>query len=88
MDFFTDFTREKTPQNNISSQNFSVENNYLLKAFSVKKQKFQPIMFILDIVDQGFYEIIFKLTDTIFLSLLFANDGNEQRTIFHSVCCY
>ena len=26
MDFFT---REKTPQNNFSSQNFSVENNYL-----------------------------------------------------------
>ena len=29
MDFFTRFTREKTPQNNFSSQNFSVENNYL-----------------------------------------------------------
>ena len=28
MDFFTRFTREKTPQNNFSSQNFSVENNY------------------------------------------------------------
>ena len=30
MDFFTCFTREKTPQNNFSSQNFSVENNYFL----------------------------------------------------------
>ena len=29
VDFFTRFTREKTPQNNFSSQNFSVENNYL-----------------------------------------------------------
>ena len=28
VDFFTRFTREKTPQNNFSSQNFSVENNY------------------------------------------------------------
>ena len=28
VDFFTHFTREKTPQNNFSSQNFSVENNY------------------------------------------------------------
>ena len=28
MDFFTRFTREKTPQNNFFSQNFSVENNY------------------------------------------------------------
>ena len=29
MEFFTDFTREKTPQNNFFRQNFSVENNYL-----------------------------------------------------------
>ena len=29
VDFFTCSTREKTPQNNFSSQNFSVENNYL-----------------------------------------------------------
>ena len=28
LNFFTHFTREKTPQNNFSSQNFSVENNY------------------------------------------------------------
>ena len=28
VDFFTSFTQEKTPQNNFSSQNFSVENNY------------------------------------------------------------
>ena len=28
VDFFTHFTREKTPQNNFSRQNFSVENNY------------------------------------------------------------
>ena len=28
VDFFTRFTRKKTPQNNFSSQNFSVENNY------------------------------------------------------------
>ena len=28
MDFFTRFTQEKTPQNNFSSQNFCVENNY------------------------------------------------------------
>ena len=27
--FSTRFTREKTPQNNFSSQNFSVENNYM-----------------------------------------------------------
>ena len=27
---FTRFTREKTPQNNFSHQNFSVENNYFL----------------------------------------------------------
>ena len=31
VDFFTHFTWEKTPQNNFSSQNFSVENNYLHK---------------------------------------------------------
>ena len=30
VDFFTRFTQEKTPQNNFSSQNFSVENNYFL----------------------------------------------------------
>ena len=30
VDFFTRFTREKTPQNNFSSQNFSVENNYFI----------------------------------------------------------
>ena len=30
MEFLTGFTREKTPQNNFSSQNFSVENNYSL----------------------------------------------------------
>ena len=29
VDFLTGCTREKTPQNNFSSQNFSVENNYL-----------------------------------------------------------
>ena len=29
MDCFTRFTQEKTPQNNFSRQNFSVENNYL-----------------------------------------------------------
>ena len=28
MDFFTRFTGEKTPQNNFSRQNLSVENNY------------------------------------------------------------
>ena len=28
VDFFTHFTHEKTPQNNFSCQNFSVENNY------------------------------------------------------------
>ena len=28
VDFFTRFTHEKTPQNNFSRQNFSVENNY------------------------------------------------------------
>ena len=28
VDFFTRFTHEKTPQNNFSCQNFSVENNY------------------------------------------------------------
>ena len=33
MDFFTRFTREKTPQNNFSSQNFSVENNYFPGVF-------------------------------------------------------
>ena len=30
VDFFTHSTQEKTPQNNFSSQNFSVENNYLI----------------------------------------------------------
>ena len=33
MDFFTRFTREKTPQNNFSSQNFSVENNYYCSSY-------------------------------------------------------
>ena len=28
MDLFTRFTHEKTPHNNFSCQNFSVENNY------------------------------------------------------------
>ena len=35
--FPTRFTPEKTPQNNFSSQNFSVENNYL--SFYRKKGK-------------------------------------------------
>ena len=42
MDFFTRFTREKTPQNNFSSQNFSVENNYclhILQEFCKKNPK-------------------------------------------------
>ena len=30
--FFHSFTREKTPQNNFSSQNISVENNYFFKS--------------------------------------------------------
>ena len=34
MDFFTRFTREKTPQHNFSSQNFSIENNYFY--FSIR----------------------------------------------------
>ena len=33
VDFFTRFTRKKTPQNNFSSQNFSVENNYVYYCF-------------------------------------------------------
>ena len=35
MDFFTRFTQEKTPQNNFSSQNFSVENNYSFTLLSL-----------------------------------------------------
>ena len=31
VDFFTCFTQEKTPQNNFSSQSFSVENNYFCR---------------------------------------------------------
>ena len=52
MDFFTCFTREKTPQNNFSSQNFSVENNY----FFTKKKKIydalhlQTVTFYTDIL--------------------------------------
>ena len=38
MDFFTRFTREKTPQNNFSSQNFSVENNY----FYINNKNLKP----------------------------------------------
>ena len=42
VDFFTCFTREKAPQNNFSSQNFSVENSHLplfthLYSFTVYK---------------------------------------------------
>ena len=37
VDFFTRFTREKTPQNNFSHQNFSVENNYF---YAVEKLEF------------------------------------------------
>ena len=37
VDFFTPFTREKKPQNNFSSQHFSVENN----CFLAKKSNFQ-----------------------------------------------
>ena len=41
VDFFTRFTREKTPQNNFSSQNFSVENNYwLLKIINLLEKLF------------------------------------------------
>ena len=51
MDFFTCFTREKTPQNNFSSQNFSVENNY----FFTKKKIYdalhlQTVTFYTDIL--------------------------------------
>ena len=35
VDFFTRFTHEKTPQNNFSSQNFSVENNYFFSIFLI-----------------------------------------------------
>ena len=35
MDFFTRFTLEKTPQNNFSSENFSVENNYSFTLLSL-----------------------------------------------------
>ena len=38
MDFFTRYTREKTPQNNFSSQNFSVENNY----FYINNKNLKP----------------------------------------------
>ena len=31
------FAREKTPQNNFSSQNFSVENNYLKRQIETDK---------------------------------------------------
>ena len=48
MDFFTGFTQEKTPQNNFSSQNFSVENNYFFNIQqtnynSMKLQKMEDI---------------------------------------------
>ena len=44
MDFFTRFTLEKTPQNNFSSKNFSVENNYLiiLNHFLISQKYFIP----------------------------------------------
>ena len=51
--FFTHFTREKTPQNNFSSQNFSVENNYLCwttKKYPVKNKAIRPDFFT-DFVD-------------------------------------
>ena len=38
MDFFTRFTREKIPQNNFSSQNFSVENNYFCTVYFSHKE--------------------------------------------------
>ena len=41
VDFFTRFTWEKTPQNNISSQNFSVENNYLFSNIDGRKLQHQ-----------------------------------------------
>ena len=44
MDFFTRFTREKTPQNNFSSQNFSVENNTQTKY--VGRRQFLNYVFI------------------------------------------
>ena len=37
MDIFTRFTRVKTPQNNFSDQNFSVENNYCGLFLRVKR---------------------------------------------------
>ena len=37
MDFFTLFTHEKTPQNNFTCQNFSVENNYFYTEILMKK---------------------------------------------------
>ena len=37
VDFFTRFTRKKTTQNNFSSQNFSVENNYFWFSTKVKE---------------------------------------------------
>ena len=39
--FFTRFTYEKRTQNNISHQNFSVENNYLFLVVFVHKKKRQ-----------------------------------------------
>ena len=37
VDFFTRFTREKTPQYNFSSQNFCVENNYSFGSFTIRR---------------------------------------------------
>ena len=49
--FFTHFTREKTPQNNFSSQNSSIENNYWINnnpTFQLKKMH----LHVLDISQQ------------------------------------
>ena len=43
VDFFTRFTREKTPQNNLSSQNFSVENNY---SYTVERKHMKYLLFL------------------------------------------
>ena len=44
-DFFTRFTRVKTPQNNFSSQNFSVENNYLFLNFMSLHENYKDLIF-------------------------------------------
>ena len=59
MDFFTRFTSEKTPQNNFSCQNFSVQNNYFFQWISMDSKRLLNLKMYLSITCVPFAMIYF-----------------------------